>query len=231
MSKKFPSQILMKLTSTRALTGILSMIAGSADVISFLGLHGLFVSHITGNLVILAMYVVNVGKAPLALILSVPVFITVLGLTKLWVHFLHKSARNPLQPLLIAQFFLLLGFLILGLSAWPILGGILGISAMAVQNALVQLSLKNCPATAVMTTNMTRFVLDIGEIVLSNDADENRTARARAKGIWPAIVGFIVGCAIGALCEMTWGLWALSFPVILALFAVMMGRCSSAQAV
>ena len=33
---------------------MLSLTAGSADVISFLGLGGLFVAHITGNLVILA---------------------------------------------------------------------------------------------------------------------------------------------------------------------------------
>jgi urea transporter len=33
----------------------------------------------------------------------------------------------------------------------------LGVSAMAVQNALVQVSLKGAPSTAVMTTNVTRF--------------------------------------------------------------------------
>jgi uncharacterized membrane protein YoaK (UPF0700 family) len=33
---------------------VLSVTAGSADVISFLGLGGLFVAHITGNLVLLA---------------------------------------------------------------------------------------------------------------------------------------------------------------------------------
>src|SRR5215831_16797108 len=33
---------------------VLSLIAGSADVISFLGLDGLFNAHITGNLVIIA---------------------------------------------------------------------------------------------------------------------------------------------------------------------------------
>ncbi len=41
-----------------------------------------------------------------------------------------------------------------------VLAGMLGVSAMAVQNALVQLSLKGAPATAMMTTNITRFVLD-----------------------------------------------------------------------
>jgi len=42
----------------------------------------------------------------------------------------------------------------------------LGVSAMAVQNALVQISLKGAPSTAVMTTNITRVMMDIGEMML-----------------------------------------------------------------
>ena len=44
---------------------VLSVTAGSADVISFLGLGSLFVAHITGNLVILAAHIVAGGEAPL----------------------------------------------------------------------------------------------------------------------------------------------------------------------
>jgi uncharacterized membrane protein YoaK (UPF0700 family) len=40
------------------LPALLGATAGSADVISFLGLGGLFVAHITGNLIILAAHVV-----------------------------------------------------------------------------------------------------------------------------------------------------------------------------
>ena len=39
---------------TKLLTFVLSVIAGSVDVIGFLGLGALFIAHITGNLVILA---------------------------------------------------------------------------------------------------------------------------------------------------------------------------------
>jgi uncharacterized membrane protein YoaK (UPF0700 family) len=44
----------------KLLSVVLSLIAGSADVISFLGLGGLFTAHITGNLVILAAHIVTV---------------------------------------------------------------------------------------------------------------------------------------------------------------------------
>jgi hypothetical protein len=46
---------------TKLLPFVLSVIAGSVDVISFLGLGGLFTAHITGNLVILAAHVLAVG--------------------------------------------------------------------------------------------------------------------------------------------------------------------------
>ena len=41
---------------------VLSLTAGSMDVIGFLGLGGLFTAHITGNLVIVAAHVVT-GEA------------------------------------------------------------------------------------------------------------------------------------------------------------------------
>src|SRR5215471_608265 len=69
---------------TKLLPTVLSIIAGSADVTSLLTL-GLFNAHITGNLVLLAADVVARGKTHTALILSVPVFITVLALTRLLV--------------------------------------------------------------------------------------------------------------------------------------------------
>jgi hypothetical protein len=47
-------------------------VIGSSDVISFLGLGGLFTAHITGNLVILAAHVLGGEPAQVTLMLSVP---------------------------------------------------------------------------------------------------------------------------------------------------------------
>ncbi len=55
----------------KLLPTVLSMTAGSVDVISFLWLGGLFTAHITGNLVILASRIVSDGEAPVAPMLSV----------------------------------------------------------------------------------------------------------------------------------------------------------------
>jgi uncharacterized membrane protein YoaK (UPF0700 family) len=211
---------------------VLSLTAGSADVISFVGLGGLFTAHITGNLVILAAHVVAGSEAPVAQMMSVPVFIVMLGLARLLAGGLERVRIASLRPLLLLQFLLLAGFLGACISASPhiepnatnaIVAGMLGVSAMAVQNAMVQVSLKGAPSTAVMTTDITRFVMDLGEMLLGHSPDSAAKARDRAKHTWPAILGFAVGCGLGAACEDVVGLWSLTLPVGLALLALAMG--------
>lgn len=219
----------------KVLPTVLSMTAGSVDVISFLGLGGLFTAHITGNLVMLASRIVTGGEAPLAPMLSVPVFMVMLGLTRLLVGGLESLGLASLRPLLLLQLLLLAGFFVLCVTAGPridpktgtaILGGMLGVSAMAVQNALVQVSLKGAPSTAVMTTNVTRFMMDLGEVLLGRDPGDVARARRRANQTWPAIVGFAVGCSFGAAAEATFQLWSLAVPLGLALLALAIGRAA-----
>jgi uncharacterized membrane protein YoaK (UPF0700 family) len=216
---------------TRLLPAALSVTAGSVDVISFLGLGGLFTAHITGNLVILAAHVVSGDPAPLGPMLSVPVFMAVLVLTRLLAGGLQRVRIASLRPLLLLQFMLLAGFLALCVAdphadpnaANMVIAGMLGVAAMAVQNALVQISLQGAPATAVMTTNVTRLTMDIGEVLLARDPYDAAEARSRAKHTWPAVVGFALGCGLGAAGEAALGLWSLALPAGLALLALALG--------
>jgi uncharacterized membrane protein YoaK (UPF0700 family) len=96
----------------------------------------------------------------------------------------------------------------------------LGVSAMAVQNALVQISIQGAPSTAVMTTNITRFTMDAGEILLGRDPAQALAARRRLVHTWSAIVGFAAGAAAGAALFAATGLPSLAFPAGLALLAV-----------
>jgi uncharacterized membrane protein YoaK (UPF0700 family) len=214
---------------TKLLPTLLSVIAGSVDAIGFLGLGGLFTAHVTGNLVILAAHLVSGGAAPVAPMLSVPVFMVALGLTRLLVGGLDRIGFASLRPLLLLQLLLLAGFLVLSVSAGPriepnapiaVLAGMLGVSAMAVQNALVQISLKGAPSTAVMTTNITRFMMDVGGVLLGREPADGARARRRAMRTWPAIVGFAVGCGLGATCEAAIGLGSLVLPTGLALLVL-----------
>ncbi len=103
------------------------------------------------------------------------------------------------------------------------------VSTVAVQNALVQIALKGAPSTAIMTTNITRFMMDVGEVLLGGDPVDVAEARNRAVRTLPAIIGFAVGCALGAACEAAVGLWSLALPAGLALLALAMAFSPSAD--
>ena len=129
----------------KLLPALLSIVAGSADVISFLGLKALFVAHITGNLIIIAAHLVTSTRVDIDPVLSVPVFILALALTRVAVAALEALGIESLRPLLLAQFVLLAGFLTLAVlsdaranpnSPTAVLAAMLGGSAMATQNAL-----------------------------------------------------------------------------------------------
>jgi uncharacterized membrane protein YoaK (UPF0700 family) len=110
-----------------------------------------------------------------------------------------------------------------------LLPGVLSlVSAMAVQNALVQVSLHGVPATAVITTNIARFTTDVGTILLGARRDEVVAARERADRLWQSIAGFIIGCCVGAVCEARFGLRALALPADLALLALATAAKSNA---
>ncbi|EKN3756880.1 DUF1275 domain-containing protein [Yersinia enterocolitica] len=211
---------------------VLGATAGSADVIGFLGLGGLFIAHITGNLVILAARIGGGDRAPLAHLLSVPVFITVLALARLLAAALERIRIAPLVPLLALQLALLSAFLAVCIiagtqvdpnSASMIIAGMLGVSAMAVQNTLVVFALNGAPSTAVMTTNITRLVMDLGEVLLGRGAGDRAKAGERARHTGLAIAGFLLGCTLGAACQATLGLRSVAVPAGLALLALVLG--------
>jgi uncharacterized membrane protein YoaK (UPF0700 family) len=205
---------------------VLSVIAGSMDVIGFLGLGALFIAHITGNLVVLAARSVAGGDASVAHLLSVPVFVMALAAARLLAAGLIHLRIATLRPLLLLQFLLIAVFLATSVTAGPaadphttimIFAAMLGVSAMAVQNALVQISLLGSPSTAVMTTNLTRFVVDLGEMLFGAQAGDHAKAAPRALRTGTAIAGFVVGCGLGAWCQAHFGLWSLALPTGLAL--------------
>jgi uncharacterized membrane protein YoaK (UPF0700 family) len=220
--------------STKALPFVLSLIAGGADVIGFLGLGGLFVAHITGNLVVLAAHVAAGGNASLPHMISVPVFMLALAVTRLLAAALERARIAPLETLLLLQFVLLCAVTAICLVAGPsgpgspslLTAGMLGVCAMAVQNALVKLALAGAPSTATATGNITIVIMDLGELLLGRDAERIAKARGRVRSTWPAIAGFMLGCLLGTWFESALGLLSFALPAGLAFLACLLGRSS-----
>jgi hypothetical protein len=77
-------------------------------------------------------------------------------------------------------------------------------------NAL-ELALAGAPSAEGMTTKTTRLTVDLGTLA--------RTRR-RARVTFPCVVGFVAGCAAGAVLKGHSGPWALVLPVALAAIIV-----------
>ena len=216
------------------LPAVLSTTAGAVDIIGFLALGGLFTAHITGNVVILAAHYVVGGFSEVGPVLSVPVFVAVLGAVTLASGAIEKVGYSSRRPLLVLQAALLAVCLGLGVGFGPfddsdrpmaVLVGMLGVAAMATQGALVKLALPGAPSTAVMTTNTTQLIVDLATLARGlRGPDDLSRARRRASVTGSCVVAFVAGCAAGAVFEVHFGLWALVLPVALAVIAVPLGE-------
>ena len=214
------------------LTALLSATAGAADVIAFLGLGGLLVAHITGNLVVLAAHYVTGGFGQIGPILSVPVFVLVLALVT--ATFGGKDRRTALRILLILHCLLLTASLALAAIFGPfpnpdaaiaVCCGMVAVAAMATQSAMVKLDLPGFPSTVVLTTNTVQLTIDVSTLLRGNATDDDlEKARKRARVTFPSVGGFIVGCTVGALLESHFGLWSLILPVSTAALAILLGE-------
>ena len=64
--------------------------------------------------------------------------------------------------------------------------------------------------------------MDLGEVLLGRSRNERMKAGERARRSGLAIVGFALGCGLGAGCQAVAGLWSLALPASLALVALAM---------
>jgi uncharacterized membrane protein YoaK (UPF0700 family) len=116
--------------------------------------------------VILAAHYVTGRFGEIGPILSVPVFMFVLGGVTL--ASVAKPTPIARRALLVLQAFLLAAFLGFGVgfglfpdtdSPMAVFVGMIGVAPMATQNALVRLALHGSPSTAVMTTNTAQLTV------------------------------------------------------------------------
>lgn len=202
----------------------LAFVAGYIDVVGFIALFGLFTAHVTGNFVMIGVQLVaSTHVGVLAKLLALPVFVIVVALVKLVVQRFSRTERRPLRRLLVVQTLLLLGFMIVGMAAQPIvsadaplaiLSGMFGVAALAIQNAVGRLVLAELAPTTIMTGNTTQIVIDIVELASGHCSDDN-AVRARLRKMIPALAAFAVGAVFGGFAYHGAGFWCVLLPVLL----------------
>lgn len=210
----------------RRLPVILSVVAGLVDVISFLNL-GLFTAHITGNLVVISAALVRGSGSNLAQVMAVPVFAVEVGIVWLIAKKLGTRGSALARPLLLIQFLLLILVLALSVIFNPainrhgftaVIVAMIAVAAMACQCTLSRLAVPGAPSTGAMTGNLTTAVLALLDTISSQPP----TVDERLKKSAMDVMGFCLGCIVGAAAVSFLGEWAWSIPVVLAGMTLML---------
>jgi uncharacterized membrane protein YoaK (UPF0700 family) len=181
-----------------------------------------------------AVHYIIGGFGEIGPLLALPVFVAVLGAVSLVAVAAENAGHRSRRALLLLQAGLLATCMGVAVKFGPfaniespmaVLVGMLAVAAMATQNALVKFALPGAPSTAVMTTNVTQFTVDLAVLAWGGrQPDTIARARHRAGQTLPCVVGFAAGCAAGAVLEVYCGLWALTLPLVLAAAAVPLGE-------
>ena len=132
------------------------------------------------------------------------------------------------RPLLLIQFLLLTCVLIVAVAyhaaAEPSrlvadVSAMIAVSAMACQFSLLQLAMPGAPSTAVMTGNLTRAVLAFLETAFDRQPLMANSG-AQLKAAIRQVIGFFLGCLLGAEAVSHLGDWAWTLPVIMSAVAL-----------
>jgi uncharacterized membrane protein YoaK (UPF0700 family) len=204
---------------------LLSATAGYVDTLSFVALFGLFTAHVTGNFVLIGGGVAGYGQGVFLKLMAFPAFVLGVALSSFIIR-----GRNPETPmrgacmLYAVQALLLLAFCFAGVRLGPtfnpenwavVVCGMIGATAMGVQNAHSRLVARPGVPNTVMTGNVTQVILDTLDLCSPRvTADTKTAARTRVAKILPAIAAFGLGAVAGALAYRNFGFRALLLPAI-----------------
>jgi uncharacterized membrane protein YoaK (UPF0700 family) len=211
----------------------LSFVGGFVDTFGFVALFYLFTAHVTGNFVLIGAELVHPAQAMpglVAKILALPVFMAAVAAVCLTVRAYERTARPVLNSLLILQLVLLVVFMAAGLArapfddadAWDaVITGMIGVAAMAVQNAAARLALPALVPTTVMTGNVTQLVIDAVDALRPSSAESRAATLGRLKRFVPPILSFTFGAIFGAVAFAAASYWGLLLPLtVLAMLIV-----------
>ncbi len=199
---------------------LLAFVAGYVDTFSFIALFGLFTAHVTGNFVLIGAALAGHGQAGVAAkLLALPIFIAAVAAAHALHRWRERRGLDSARLLVAIQLALLLAFMACGLISGPfaqadeplaVLTGLVGVAAMATQNAAARSAFAPLSPTTVMTGNVTQATMDLVDVLLSAAARES--AVARAARLVPPLGAFAAGAVAAGLACGRFGFACLLLP-------------------
>ena len=201
---------------------VLASVGGYLDALGFMMLDGLFVNHVTGNIILAAAHP---GRESLPEVVMFPVFfVAVVAGTILAGKADRRRPGLGIPLALVAEAILLAIFLLLGVILFPtpaasgllaqIAVGAVGVSAMAIQTVTTRLAGHLYP-TNMVTGTMTVLGMDAGALVarLHSGDPERAGAAVRARQYALVVAGFVAGAILAAAVTARVHFWAAAVPL------------------
>jgi len=216
------------LTHPLTIAILLAFNGGVVDTAGFLGLHGLFVAHVTGNFVTMGAAIVGGGQGFIGKLLALPEFVIVVALARLAGTTMRRW-NWPAMPILFVTMILLL-ITFSGMAIWhgPFSDGdspialwtsAAGVAAMAMQTAVQRVHLADMPPSTMMTGSTVQATLDAVDLITHAHPEQKAATRARFNRLCGTIAAFACGCAISALLFSYVGFWGLLLAIVVAMCA------------
>lgn len=210
---------------------LLGFVGGFVDAAGYLGLGGLFTSHVTGNLAVLGARLArqqthNSGVVGVAFI---PIFAASVALAGL---IARASRRRGLDDAAALLFFEAATLAVTGWAGYAFsdalahsdalaigIVGAMAVVGMGTQNGMMRESFGGHAPTTVMTSNVTQLSLSLLDWVQTPRAasEQRQAVIARVRKYSSSLAGFVLGAAAGAFLEHSLGLGSLFVPATLLL--------------
>ena len=205
---------------------LLSFNGGYVDTIGFLTLQNLFTAHVTGNFVMIGDALANGSTGIFAKLLALPVFCVAILISRSIMLRLAASEHRAMRTMLVVKVLLFALAAAIAINHGPfdvpdssalIVTGMLLVAAMAIQNGIHRVHLKDAPPTTLMTGTTTQIMLDLALLMSPQAKEDPAVIKARMVRFLIAVVVFALGCALAAGAYVLVGLWGYLLPPLVAL--------------
>ncbi|WP_035652280.1 YoaK family protein [Flavobacterium sp. ASV13] len=197
-------------------TLLLTMIAGYCDTVTFVAADSIFSAHVTGNFIVFAYQIIKGSDINAWIkLLTFPVFI----IAVITGGRIALKATNRYTILFWEGVILILSGIAFSIfsylntiSEWVIYSVAMAtVFAMGLQNAFGKLYAKETHGpTTMMTGNVTQASLDLGNLLKNGFKDIDAISSFKKQLV--TIIGFLIGCFMGAVAGKFFGLGTLILP-------------------
>ncbi|MGV8985881.1 MAG: YoaK family protein [Cypionkella sp.] len=204
-----------------SLSIMLAFLSGYVDTAVFVHMKGLFVAHVTGNFVLLGTTVAELGtgggldQPTILKLIAFPIFFVAAGLAAVIAGWTGAQNRTPVLLWLATALIGGVGCLALISTGHDASLAMVLVAAMAFLNAAQRMDGKLGPPFTVMTGNVTSVAIATAHRLHIAPPEREGPVGAPVVTMLLLVVGFAIGCALGAVSQLWTGLAAMILPAAL----------------